>query len=74
MVYRGIKNLKGDPARLKRKVEYYVCSVKSYLALEEAAAKRQRYKQVTRDILAQFEFLKQAEFNLANEQKKGKSN
>uniref|UniRef100_A0A803LR37 Uncharacterized protein n=1 Tax=Chenopodium quinoa TaxID=63459 RepID=A0A803LR37_CHEQI len=48
MVYRGIQNLKGDPAPLKRKVESYVCSVKSYLALEEAAAKRQRSKQVTR--------------------------
>uniref|UniRef100_A0A803MBR9 Aminotransferase-like plant mobile domain-containing protein n=1 Tax=Chenopodium quinoa TaxID=63459 RepID=A0A803MBR9_CHEQI len=70
MVYRGIQNLKGDPAPLKRKVESYVCSVKSYLALEEAAAKRQRSEQVTRDILAQSEFLKQAESNLAIEQKR----
>uniref|UniRef100_A0A803M8C4 Aminotransferase-like plant mobile domain-containing protein n=1 Tax=Chenopodium quinoa TaxID=63459 RepID=A0A803M8C4_CHEQI len=67
MVYRCIQNLKGDPAPLKRKVESYVCSVKSYLALEDAEAKRQRSEQVKRDILAQSEVLKQ---DLADEQKR----
>uniref|UniRef100_A0A803ML19 Uncharacterized protein n=1 Tax=Chenopodium quinoa TaxID=63459 RepID=A0A803ML19_CHEQI len=70
MVYRGIQNLKGDPTPLNRKVESYVCSVKSYFYLEEVAVKRKKSEQVERDILAQLEVLKQMESNLADKQKR----
>lgn len=72
MVYKGIQQLRGDPSLLKRKVDSYVWSVKSYLALEEAAAKRQRSDQVEREIHAQAEVIRQVESDFAEARERQK--
>ncbi|KNA23094.1 hypothetical protein SOVF_027810, partial [Spinacia oleracea] len=72
MVYKGIQQLRGYPSLLKCKVDSYVLSVKYYLALEEAGAKRQRSEQVEREIHAQAEVIRQVESDFAEARERQK--